>query len=116
MDAINDPTDVQSQPEETSEVPLIAQEGHETAQLPSAEFDNSPVQVETMDPSISKEVVQAEEFLVAVDSEEIVIEPPVQPSDVQGNRVSSRVFLSILSPFNNILLSLLHFSFPQPVV
>ncbi|KAJ8649179.1 hypothetical protein MRB53_002202 [Persea americana] len=74
---------VQSQPEETSKIPLTAQEGYETAQRSSVEFDNSPVQVETVNPSISKEVVQVEEFPTVVESEEIVIKPPVQPSEVQ---------------------------------
>ncbi|KAJ8621780.1 hypothetical protein MRB53_030309 [Persea americana] len=83
VDAVNDPANIQSQLEENFEVPLTVQEGYETAQLPSFEFDNSPVQVEAVDPSISKEVVQAEEFPIAVGSEAIVIENPVEPSEVQ---------------------------------
>lgn len=75
---------MQLQPKETFEVHSTMQERDETVQLPSTESNNSPVQVETLDPSINKEAIQAKEFPTVVDNEEIVQEPPVQPCEVQG--------------------------------
>ena len=57
------------------------------------------MQAETVDPSINKEVANAEEFPTAVDSEETALEPPIQPSEVQGKGVLSRVFLFTLNLF-----------------
>ena len=58
-----------------------------------------------------------EEFLTAVDSEEMIFEPPVQSSEVQGNGTLSRGlhFTQNLS-FDCSFLSSLYLSFPLLVI
>lgn len=60
--------------------------------FPFTEPSDTLVQMEVVDPSLNKEAALAKEFPTNVDSEETVSEPLVQPSEVQGNKVFSRVF------------------------
>ncbi|KAJ8632668.1 hypothetical protein MRB53_026004 [Persea americana] len=81
VNTINDPADVQLQPEETSEACLIMWEGDETVQLPSTKPSDTPVQAETVDTSMNKEAALTEDCPIVVDSEEMILEPPVQSSE-----------------------------------
>ncbi|KAJ8615130.1 hypothetical protein MRB53_034502 [Persea americana] len=73
----------QSQLEETSEARLPVQEGDKMVRLPSTEFGDTPVQEETVDPSINNEGIWAEELPTATDIEEVTLESPIQSSEVQ---------------------------------
>lgn len=88
---INVLVDGQSQLEETSEARLPVQEGDKMVRLPSTEFGDTPVQEETVDPSINNEGIWAEELPTATDIEEVTLESPVQSSEVQGNGTPSKV-------------------------
>ena len=99
VNIINDPENVHLQHEETSEARLIVQDGDETVHLPSTELGDTPLKAETVDPFINKEAASIEERPIAIDSEETILEPPVQFSEVQGNEVLSRVFLFTLNLF-----------------
>ncbi|KAJ8627304.1 hypothetical protein MRB53_020611 [Persea americana] len=68
--------------EETSEARLIVQDGDETVHLPSTELGDTPLKAETVDPFINKEAASIEERPIAIDSEETILEPPVQFSEL----------------------------------
>lgn len=87
LDVINVPTDVPLRSEEILDAYLPVQEEDEAVQLLYTESGDIPVQGETLDPSINKEVVSTEEFPTAIDSEETIL----KPSEVQGNGILLRV-------------------------
>ncbi|KAJ8615072.1 hypothetical protein MRB53_034444 [Persea americana] len=83
VNTINDPTNVQLQPEETSEARLIVHEGDETVQFPSTKLGDTTLQAKTIDPFINKEAASTEQLPIAVNSGEMILEPPAQFSEVQ---------------------------------
>lgn len=69
-----------------------------------------------VDPFINKEVASAEEFPTAINSGETASEPPAQPSEVQVTEPLQQSFSSSRIFLVAFFLSLLHLSFPLPII